>query len=110
MAYSLTRATFSSASFLVSIVALGGALLVTPVAIAQEATDDCRVVPEENAPSAVPDDKTVVDPNEPNTIADCNGMLKPPVVGDPQMVQPAPEVGQTPVLKPKEVPAQPQSE
>ncbi|MBP1853576.1 hypothetical protein [Rhizobium halophytocola] len=41
------------------------------------------------------------------TLDDCNGVLKPPVVGDHEMVEPAPDTGETPVIKPQDVPADP---
>ena len=37
---------------------------------------------------------------------DCDGVLKPPTVGDTEMVEPAPDVGRTPVIRPDEVPEQ----
>lgn len=38
---------------------------------------------------------------------DCGGVLKPPATGDQGMAAPAPDEGNTPVIKPGEVPAQP---
>ncbi|PBB24622.1 MULTISPECIES: hypothetical protein [unclassified Mesorhizobium] len=40
---------------------------------------------------------------------DCGGVLKPPATGDQGMATPAPDVGKTPVIKPGQVPAQPQA-
>lgn len=38
---------------------------------------------------------------------DCGGVLKPPATGDQGMAAPAPDQGNTPVIKPGQVPAQP---
>ncbi|TCQ27931.1 hypothetical protein [Rhizobium sp. PP-CC-3G-465] len=35
---------------------------------------------------------------------DCNGVLKPPAVGDGEIVEPAPQTGQMPVITPNDVP------
>lgn len=37
----------------------------------------------------------------------CNGVLKPPPTGDSGMTEPAPNQGNTPIIKPGEVPQQP---
>jgi len=37
----------------------------------------------------------------------CDGVLKPPPSGDQGMTQPPPDEGNTPVIKPGDVPAQP---
>jgi hypothetical protein len=37
-------------------------------------------------------------------LSDCGGVLTPPAVGDGDMVEPAPSVGETPVIRPQEVP------
>lgn len=37
-------------------------------------------------------------------LADCNGVLRPPAVGDPELVKPAPNVGKMPVIPPSSVP------
>ncbi|WP_193354432.1 hypothetical protein [Sinorhizobium sojae] len=39
-------------------------------------------------------------------LEECNGVLKPPRVGDPELVEPAPDVGRTPVIRPDELPPQ----
>ncbi|AYG69207.1 MULTISPECIES: hypothetical protein [unclassified Rhizobium] len=38
--------------------------------------------------------------NPSQKLADCDGVLKPPAVGDSQMEKPAPKVGRTPIIKP----------
>src|SRR5438445_12011051 len=40
-------------------------------------------------------------------LSDCGGVLKPPATGDQGMDAPAPDEGNTPVIKPGQVPAQP---
>ncbi|MGN7292226.1 hypothetical protein [Rhizobium sp. SAFR-030] len=37
-------------------------------------------------------------------LSDCGGVLTPPAMGDGEMVEPAPSVGETPVIRPQEVP------
>jgi hypothetical protein len=44
------------------------------------------------------------------TLDDCNGVLKPPVVGDGEMTEPPPDAGKTPVIRPNEPPPQHDSE
>jgi len=39
-------------------------------------------------------------------LEECNGVLKPPRAGDPDLVEPAPNVGKTPVIRPDELPPQ----
>lgn len=39
-------------------------------------------------------------------LEECNGILKPPRVGDTELVEPAPDVGRTPVIRPDELPPQ----
>lgn len=37
-------------------------------------------------------------------LANCNGVLKPPSTGDQELVEPAPQTGNMPVIKPGETP------
>ena len=60
----------------------------------------CQVTPGEPQ-----DDGSLTD-----TLDDCNGVLQPPAVGDPGMVEQAPDVGETPVIPPSAVPEQPKSD
>lgn len=39
-----------------------------------------------------------------NRLEDCNGVLKPPPVGDPDLVRPAPDAGNMPVIPPSALP------
>ncbi|MBX3580640.1 MAG: hypothetical protein KF810_01915 [Rhizobiaceae bacterium] len=64
-------------------------------AMAQEAegtTGKCRVNPD--AADTVP---------LAEKLDDCNGVLRPPKVGDSEIVEPAPDVGETPVIRPGEI-------
>ncbi|OHV80973.1 hypothetical protein [Ensifer sp. LCM 4579] len=54
----------------------------------------CRVAPDTDA-------RTLSE-----KLDDCNGVLKPPKVGDTELVEPAPDVGKTRVIRPGELPAQ----
>ncbi|WP_342585785.1 hypothetical protein [Sinorhizobium alkalisoli] len=56
--------------------------------------DRCRVAPGT-------DERTLSE-----KLDDCNGVLKPPKVGDTELVEPAPDVGKTRVIRPGELPAQ----
>jgi hypothetical protein len=62
---------------------------------------------------AVDNDRCGVDPGvegNPKSFGDkldaCNGVLKPPRVGDSELVEPTPDVGKTPVIRPGELPEQ----
>lgn len=35
-------------------------------------------------------------------LAKCDGVIRPPQVGDQEMIEPAPSVGRTPVIKPEQ--------
>ncbi len=40
------------------------------------------------------------------SLADCKGVLKPPATGDQELVEPAPQTGNMPVIKPGQSPVQ----
>ncbi|NTH49218.1 hypothetical protein G6K98_31760 [Agrobacterium rhizogenes] len=42
--------------------------------------------------------------NSSGKLSDCEGVLKPPAVGDTELEKPAPEVGKTPVIRPGDTP------
>ncbi|NLR97555.1 hypothetical protein HGP17_12120 [Rhizobium sp. P38BS-XIX] len=46
--------------------------------------------------------------NNADKLSDCNGVLKPPTVGDSELEKPAPQVGRTPVIKPGDAPKEQQ--
>lgn len=61
--------------------------------------------------SGTPADPCRPDPAAPegslgSTLAECDGVLKPPATGDGEMVEPAPDAGETPVIPPSAVPQQ----
>ncbi|MEO4041189.1 hypothetical protein AAFN47_06225 [Hoeflea sp. CAU 1731] len=41
------------------------------------------------------------------TMGRCDGVLKPELSSDPEIVEPAPDVGETPVISPEDIPTQP---
>ncbi|MDX3924337.1 MAG: hypothetical protein QHC90_00845 [Shinella sp.] len=57
------------------------------------------------APATPPQNGSATDRSQNLTrkLDDCNGVLKPPPTGDPEMVEPGPDTGETPVIKPGEV-------
>ncbi len=67
--------------------------------------------------TANPDSPCQVMPGEPQkdgtlsgTLDDCNSVLKPPAVGDPDIVEQAPDAGKTPIITPGELPEQQSSD
>lgn len=73
------------------------ALIATPVLSqtpAQNTENPCRISPDG-------DQKPLS-----QTLDDCNGVLKPPKVGDSEMVEPAPDVGKSRLIRPGDLPAQ----
>jgi hypothetical protein len=75
----------------------------------QPQTDKCRVQPEQGGTKSgnQASQGGSQSGNLTAKLDDCNGVLKPPVVGDQEMTTPAPAQGNTPIIKPGEVPAQP---
>ena len=67
--------------------------------LATQPTDTCRA---RTDGKQKPDEKTLSE-----TLDNCGGVLKPPATGDQGMTTPPPAEGNTPVIKPGEVPAQP---
>nr|WP_018237937.1 hypothetical protein [Ensifer sp. BR816] len=75
--------------------------LVATSALSQDArsgaeNERCRVAPDGDADQGTLTQK----------LDECDGVLKPPSVGDTEMVEPAPDVGRTPVIRPGELPRQ----
>ncbi|TGQ64223.1 hypothetical protein EN829_020160 [Mesorhizobium sp. M00.F.Ca.ET.186.01.1.1] len=66
-----------------------------------EPQDKCSMQPEKDAKEQ-PASATLTE-----KLGDCGGVLKPPPTGDQGMAAPAPDEGNTPVIKPGEVPQQP---
>lgn len=68
---------------------------------APQADDDtCVARPEQDPQLQRPD----VQGRTAQKLANCGSVLTPPAVGDPEIVEPAPPVGETPVIKPRELP------
>lgn len=73
------------------------ALIATPVlsqAFAQNTENPCRIPPDGDQKSLS------------QTLDDCNGVIKPPKVGDSELVEPAPDVGKSRLIRPGDLPAQ----
>ena len=68
----------------------------------QPPRDSCVARPNQDPEVQKPD----VQGRTTQKLAECNSVLRPPAVGDPEMVAPTPSVGETPVIKPRELPPQ----
>ena len=75
-------------------------MALSEAAVAQT-QDDCVVDPN-NIDEATGSEDTLTE-----TMKRCDGVLKPELSGDPEIVEPAPDVGETPVISPEDIPAQP---
>lgn len=96
---------------------LAAALLATPV-LAQGDTADpraiapppekCRVEPTQldAATDGAPTQDSQASASLTEKLDDCDGVLKPPAVGDGGIAEPAPDEGKTPTVKPEDLPAQ----
>lgn len=66
--------------------------------------ENCQVQPDQKSgqptPSGSNDSLT-------ETLNPCDGVLKPPATGDNGLAAPPPDAGETPVIRPGEVPQQP---
>lgn len=84
-------------------VTLLSAALAAPAgaAFAQAQQGECAVgvPPSGTTPNANPGSGSLTE-----KLDDCNGVLKPPSVGDGEIVEPAPQAGQMPVIKPNDLP------
>lgn len=82
---------------------LGVAATILFMAVAPRAAfaEDAKPVPKQHCVSPEnQQDKTKLS----TKLDDCNGVLKPPKVGDKEIVAPTPETGTMPVVKPGELP------
>ncbi|RST87510.1 hypothetical protein EJC49_05210 [Aquibium carbonis] len=73
--------------------------------------DPCEIAPGGDAQAALPGGverpgADQLDESLSATLDRCGGVLAPPDVGDPGMVEPAPDEGTTPVIPPSAVPDQ----
>lgn len=78
----------------------------TPVTAQEEETppsrsQDCSTEPNQSDPETAPGDDELS-----SKLDDCNGVLEPPSTGDADIVEPAPSVGRTPVIRPEQIPEQ----
>ena len=88
----------------------------------ESAAEDCLVEP--GAPDLSEEDEGIdpFPPDEPvlpdgdsdgedltltERLAPCNGVLEPPATGDQEMTTPPPDEGETPIIRPGELPEQP---
>ena len=66
--------------------------------------ENCQVQPDEKSgQSAQPGSNDSLT----QTLNPCDGVLKPPATGDKGLTEPPPDAGETPVIRPGEVPQQP---
>lgn len=94
-------------------------LLCGPTALAQQAPasetteptsvpDPCAVDPADGEAPASPGgvEQGMSRGDEPlsDRLGRCGGVLSPPPVGDPEMVEPAPDAGATPIIPPSALP------
>jgi len=65
----------------------------------------CRAEPQANGSDNSQTDATA-SPSLTDKLAPCDGVLKPPAIGDQEMTQPPPATGEMPVIKPRDLPEQ----
>jgi hypothetical protein len=91
------------------------ALLMASSCVAMAAAGDiepppekCRVQPQQNEAQQ----PTEADPGQTGSTSltagldECDGVLKPPAMGDHEMTQPPPATGETPIVRPEDLPEQ----
>jgi hypothetical protein len=68
----------------------------------------CQVEPQANSPDQPKNGQTdaTASPSLTEKLAPCDGVLKPPAIGDKEMTQPPPATGKMPVIKPRDLPQQ----
>ena len=97
------------ATALTALALAGGAHAAGDVAMQAQ---DCQLESQDGE-AAVPDETPLNptdDPTLSETLDPCNGVLAPDPVGDSEMTVVPPEGGETPVIKPDELPPQPPQE
>lgn len=83
-------------------------LTAAPATAQTEKSDNPQATqPKEKCRAQTDSKQKPVDKTLSETLDDCGGVLKPPATGDQGMTTPPPAEGNTPVIKPGEVPAQP---
>lgn len=65
-------------------------------------SDRCRTLPDGGAPDA--NGNSTDEEAMSETLEDCQGVLKPPRTGDSELIEPAPDIGKTPFIRPHEIP------
>ena len=65
-------------------------------------SDRCRILPDDEAPDA--NGSSTDEESMSETLEDCQGVLKPPRTGDSELIEPAPDIGKTPFIRPHEIP------
>lgn len=78
-------------------------MALSEAAMAQS-QNDCVVDPNNTEETTGAEDSLTA------TMERCDSVLKPDMSGDPEIVEPAPDVGETPVISPDDIPAQPSEE
>lgn len=87
-----------SNAYLRSVVFLGASLAMGPhVAAAQDQSSSQACKQEQLAGKEGDKEET-----KSGVLAKCDSVIRPPQVGDQEMVEPAPSVGRTPVIKPEQ--------
>lgn len=67
----------------------------------------CQAQPDQDSAGAVTDEDAVEQSGDLTAkLAPCDGVLEPPDTGDDKMTEPAPDEGNTPIIKPRELPQQ----
>ena len=90
---------------------IGFTVVLTNHALAQTTdeaeghSEKCQAQPQDQEEGATATNRSLTE-----TLDDCNGVLIPPPTGDEELTEPAPNVGETPVIRPGEIPEQPDSE
>lgn len=91
------------------VLVVGFGLALTAPAMAQttepvvpEDDNKCQVQPEPGqGADGSPDTESLAE-----VLDECNGVLQPPPTGDGELTIPAPDAGETPVIRPGEIPEQ----
>ncbi|WP_187969436.1 hypothetical protein [Aquibium microcysteis] len=100
-------------AFLAAVTPVSGQQTQTPEAPAvapglEAEAEPCAIDPDAKAAQSPGgeerDEDGAADSSLSATLDRCGGVLKPPAVGDPDMVEPAPDAGVTPIIPPSAVP------
>jgi len=67
----------------------------------------CQAQPDQDRAGVVTDEDAVEQSGDLTAkLAPCDGVLEPPDTGDDKMTEPGPDEGNTPIIKPRELPQQ----